>query len=267
MAPKNFHDGGEALHLQVSRGKTRGARAVHKFGKNDGINSSIETVWAAGGLHYHPTTAGTVDIVSTSAEDTAAGDGLAVLVVEGLDADYNEVSETVNLTGLTPVTTTTEFLRVNRAYGTDLGSGATIATNPQFSNLGAISATHNNLSPPNDAVLAIPPNVGQTQIALYTVPAGHTAHVYAFSASSGKETTGSGTNPVTTLRLLQRPDGTGEKAWRIMDEFILKDTVVQINYPFPICVPEKTDIEVRAFTTSDIDPVSAMFDILLIEDD
>lgn len=265
---KNFHDGGESLHLQVSRGKARGARAIHKFGKNDGINSSIETVWAAGGLHYHPATAGTVDIVSDSAEDTAAGDGLAVLVVEGLDADYNEVSETVNLTGLTPVTTTTSFLRVVRAYGTELGSGATIATNPQFSNLGTISATHNSLTPPNDAVLSIPPNVGQTQIALYTVPAGHTAHIYSFSASSGKETTGSGTNPVTTVRLLQRPKMEGSDcSWRIMDEFVLKDTAVQINYPFPICVPEKTDIEVRAFTTSDIVPVSAEFDILLIEDD
>jgi hypothetical protein len=115
--------------------------------------------------------------------------------------------------------------------------------------------------------LSIPPNVGQTQIALYTVPAGHTAHIYSFSASSGKETTGGGDNPVTTVRLLQRLDGTGTLAWRIMDEFVLKDTAIQINYPFPICVPEKTDIEVRAFTTSDIVPVSAMFDILLIEDD
>lgn len=264
---KNFHDGGESLHLQVSRGKARGARAVHKFGKNDGINSSIETVWAAGGLHYHPTTAGTVDIVSTSAEDAAAGDGLAVLVIEGLDVDYNEVSETVNLTGTSTVTTTTSFLRVVRAYGTNLGSGATISTNPQFSNLGTISATHNSLTAPNNGAFNIPPNVGQTQIALYTVPAGYTAHIYSFSASAGKQSLWNITHPVATVRLLQRPDGTGQLAWRIMDEFILKDTAVQINYPFPICVPEKTDIEVRAFTTSDTVPVSAEFDILLIEDD
>jgi hypothetical protein len=267
MAPKNFHDGGEALHLQVSRGKARGARFVHKFGKNDGINSSIETVWAAGGLHYNPTTAGTVDFVSSSAEDAVGGDGLAAIVVQGLDTNYVEVEESLTLTGLTTATTTTEFLRVNRTYGTDLGSGATIATNPQFSNLGNITGTHNNLTTPNDVVVYIPANVGQTQLALYTIPDGHTGYLYHFGASTGKESTGAGTNPVTTVRLLQRLSDGAPQSWRIMDEFILKDSIDEVDYPFPIEIPEHTDMEVRAFTSSETVPVSAHFDVLLLEND
>ena len=270
MAPKNFHDGGEALHLQISRGKSRGARFVHKFGKNDGINSSVETVWAAGGLHYQPETAGTVDFVSTSAEDAVGGDGVAVIVIEGLDANFVEVEETLTLTGLTPVPTTTEFLRVNRAYGTDLGPGATIATNPQFANLGDITGTHNNLTTPNDVVVHIPANVGQSQLALYTIPDGHTGYLYNFGASSGKESTGAGTNPVTTIRLLRRDvclDGSPQQSWRIMDEFILKDSIDEVDYPFPIEIPAKTDMEVRAFTSSESVPVSAHFDVLILEND
>lgn len=266
--PKIFHDGGESLNLQISRGKTRGARHIHKFGKNDGINSSIETVWAAGGLHYNPTTAGTVEIVSTSIEDVSTGDGLATMVIEGLDSNYDEISETIALDGTTPVTTVNSYLRVHRAYGTDLGSGATIATNPQFTNLGTISGTHANLINPNDTVIYIPPNVGQTQLGLYTVPRNHTAYIYEFATSAGKETVGSGTNPVATVRLLQRPNQPGTNcAWRIVDELIVKDTAIEIIYPIPLRVEELTDLEVRAFTTSDTIPVSCEFDFVLIEND
>jgi hypothetical protein len=250
--------------LLVSQGNTAGVRYVHKFGANSGINSNIETVWAHGGLHYNPTSAGTLEVVSDSAEDVGSGDGLATLVIQGLDANFNEIEETINLNGLTPVTTIQSFMRVHRAYGTLLGVGATIADNPQFSNLGTITVTSNTMIAPNNVLAAIPPTLGQTQLGLYTVPAGHSAHIYSFSASSGKEVSGAGANPVTSVHFLQRPADGAPQAWRLLDEFVIKDTAIQITYPFPVCIPEKTDIEVRAFTTSDVVPVSAEFDLLLV---
>ena len=48
-------------------------------------------------------TAQTIYCLSTSASDTTT------LTLEGLDANYDEISETVTLTGLTAVTTTNQF--------------------------------------------------------------------------------------------------------------------------------------------------------------
>ena len=41
----------EAWELNVSRGKVRGAFHVIKFGNNDDIDGSMESVWDAGGLY------------------------------------------------------------------------------------------------------------------------------------------------------------------------------------------------------------------------
>ena len=84
-----------------------------------GFNPDVDTagvpedVWPQGGLIQFPAVADTVDIVSDSVLDTAAGTGARTLLVEGVNDDFDEISEIVTLDGLTPVSTLQNFLYVN----------------------------------------------------------------------------------------------------------------------------------------------------------
>lgn len=132
-----------------------------------GYNSDVDTGTVpealtdlATGL-YWPTSASTLSIVSNSAQDTVGtGTGCWVLLIEGLDANWNELTEIVNLTGLTPVVTSNAYLRVNSLRAVFCGSGQT--------NAGLITATHG--ATPIEEVL---PSTSLSSSLKYSVPAGH----------------------------------------------------------------------------------------------
>ena len=113
-----------------------------------------------------PTVARAHALVSGSAADAAAGTGARTVRIYGLDADWNRQDEEVILDGVTPVNTVGSYLRVFRMRVTSAGAGGI--------NAGLITATA-----ATDATIsaAIAIGVGQTLMAVYSVPAGYTARV------------------------------------------------------------------------------------------
>jgi len=89
----------EPFELQVSRGQIAYHEFIHKFGYNPDIANSNETIWSQGGVYTYPTSASTMYISSSSTADTAAGTGARTATVSGLDANFDEISETVSLNG------------------------------------------------------------------------------------------------------------------------------------------------------------------------
>jgi len=85
----------EPFELQVSRGQIQGHRNVTVFGFNSDVDQTQVSVWPLQSLITFPSTALQMTVSSTSADDTAAGTGARTVVVQGLDANYNEVTETV----------------------------------------------------------------------------------------------------------------------------------------------------------------------------
>jgi hypothetical protein len=59
-----------------------------------------------------PTSATTLGIASTSTNDTAAGSGARILLITGLDENYDEITDVVALNGQTEVNSVLLFLRV-----------------------------------------------------------------------------------------------------------------------------------------------------------
>jgi hypothetical protein len=80
--------------LQVSRGLIDGHKRVFKFGYNGVIQNVEETIWDVGGLYTYPSSAVTMTATSSS----GATDENVQVTIQGLDASYNELSETVTLT-------------------------------------------------------------------------------------------------------------------------------------------------------------------------
>jgi hypothetical protein len=89
----------EPFELQVSRGQISYHKTNFKFGFNSDIDNSLETIWAEGGLYTYLSSASTLYISSSSTDDDVAGTGARTATVFGLDANYDEVSVTVDLDG------------------------------------------------------------------------------------------------------------------------------------------------------------------------
>ena len=109
-------------------------------------------LWPYKQLYPFPTTDVNLDIVSTSANDTLLGTGAITIIIKGIDTAFDDVTEVINLNGLTPVTTTNQFYRVNTAFVIAAGSLGVndgdihISNSSDASNLGCIQAGYGELS-------------------------------------------------------------------------------------------------------------------------
>jgi hypothetical protein len=156
-------------------------------------------------------------VVSDSASDTAV-----TMVISGLDAAFLPVTASVALTGTTPVVTTQVFLRIN--------SVTTSAGNA----VGNVTFTRGAT-----VIAKVSAGLGQTQMSVYTVPAGYTLFITYYQAD-GNTTTTSGAYMNTRLRQTKNPSGvvliTGQTTYL---------NNVQIPYGVPYEILEKTDLEIQ----------------------
>lgn len=154
--------------FQASLNKIPGL-TFHRFtGLNPDVDiiSLPEDIWESGGLFSFQATGQNLEIVSTSAADTAAGTGLRTVFVEGLNSLFMSQSETVSMSGLTAVPLVNQYLRINMMTGITAGSGVANAGDVTLRVAGA-GATQAFMGAGS----------GHAHRAIYTVSAGHTARV------------------------------------------------------------------------------------------
>jgi len=231
----------EPFELQVVRGQVENHKTVFKFGYNPDIDGAEETIWDVGGIYAYPGSA--VAMTVTTDAGTPANDNGVKVVVEGLDGDYNEVSEEVTLAGSGTATTTQTFFRVNRSYV----SGSQEPT-------GNLNITNGGTT---YARITIGEN--QTLMAMWTVPAGYTGFMDHVNIATGT----TNANQYITAQIVQRQlDG----VFRVMMKQTLgSGGVADFLLRYPILVPEKTDIEVRAVSSGSNNLVSANFSMVYIK--
>ena len=233
----------EPFELQVVRNQVENHKTVFKFGFNPDVNGTEETIWDVGGIYAYPGSA--VAMTVTTDAGTPANDNGVQVLVSGLDADYNEVSEEVTLAGSGTATTTQTFLRVNRAYV----SGSQAPTgNLNITNGGTTYAR-------------ITLGENQTLMALWTVPAGYTAFLDHVNIATGT----TNANQYVTAQIVQRQLG---GVFRVMMKQTLgSGGVADFIIRYPISVPEKTDLEVRAISSGSNNLISANFSMIYIKNE
>lgn len=245
----------EPWELQVSRGQVSWHKLIFKFGNNSDIDASLETVWSHGGLYSYPAAATVMTVSSSSANDTAAGTGARTVLVSGLDADYNEISETVTLNGQSAVSTTKSYLRMFRAYVVTAGSGET-AAGTIYVGTGTVTS-----GVPANVYAEIAHGENQTTMAVWTVPAGYTAYVTGgtFSAASNNAA-----QYVLGKFVIRTPGG----VFRTAADITVNSNVFRYDWEYPVAIPEKTDIEARAIALSGTNfYVTASFEAVYIKND
>lgn len=222
----------EDFNLQVARGQIQGHKTLFKFGNNPDSNGDLETVWSNSSLYVYPPSATAMKVSSTSANDTAAGTGARTIRVDGLNANYNEISEVVTLNGQTPVVTTNVFIRVFRSFVITAGSANTAAGTIYVGD-GVVTA-----GVPATVYAVIPLGENQTLMAMWTVPAGYTLYMSrgSFSAASNN------TAQYVLGKFMVRPFG---GVFRNAADVTANSNSIQYDFEVPLAIQEKSDIEAR----------------------
>jgi len=243
----------EDFALQTARGQVPGHKAFCQFGINTAVGTSNETVWIGSNTYTFPAAASVLKVSSSSASDTAASTGAQTVLIEGLNAAHEAVSETVSLNGQTAVNTTNSYLRVNKMIVLTAGSGGT--------SVGNIYAGTGDVTDGVPAVVVNQTGVlaNETESGFYTVPAGYTAFINMWTMSSGNTTADEWTR--FTLRI--RPFGGvfGIKA----QYHIAASGIYECKAAYPLPIPEKADLEILAATSDGSASVSTQLQITLVK--
>ena len=224
----------DEFDVAVAMGHIPNWEAVRKFGTNSTVGTSgFEDMWEPGTVRSLPAAAAVASVSSSSAADDGdpEGTGAHTLLVSGLDANYLEVSETVTLNGVSAVTTTQTFLRIDRAYITKVGSGGTNAGNISISVGGALQAY-------------ITAAEGQTAQAMYTVPANKLFVLTFYNVGIGRIAGSSDCNIEGQIRLWNAERGEYE-GWRAISNLYVYNGQEHQNTKSVTVLPPKADMRAQ----------------------
>ena len=224
------------FYLEVAKGNVVGHSLKVVRGHNGDIDIGTEDVWEAGGSITYLTSAETMEIASSDANDTSAGTGARTLLLEGVDGTGAYASETITLNGTTDVTSSNSYLRVN--FMTLQTAGTT------GYNVGNITATATTAATIQDEMDA---TEGVSQSSHHTVPLGKKCYIVKVEVNCAK-ISGGGGSPEVEFRGYSIPFG-GARL-QLFDKRL--DTSVtdelDISLPFPVEIAARSDIYFTAET-------------------
>jgi len=145
-----------------------GSDLINLWGRNQALATTLENLYEGSVLLDWPSVgdaAYKLQVISSSANDAAAGTGARTLRIGGLDADWLPYEETIALNGTTPVETVGSFRRVFYAEVVTAGSGFVNAGNLSVCKTGTTAGT-------THLWVLVPIGLNCSTSGLYTVPAG-----------------------------------------------------------------------------------------------
>lgn len=212
---------------------TSDAYCLSKFGRNPDIDTGDEDVTNIGGIYpgFPTGAAETIQVFSSSVNDTSAGTGMRTCTLFGLDGSYNFQTETFTLNGTTPVTSSTTWSRMFRLR---IGTAGSVGTNA-----GTITVRHSSTTA--NVFCAVPVGFGSTQLPLFTVPAGYTAYLLGYDVAINDTNSNN-----ATVGIWAREFG---KGYAILYPSNVSTAVPgrpRLDCPAPF--PEKTDLSIRVIS-------------------
>jgi hypothetical protein len=214
----------EPFDLQVARGQVDGHTGIEIFGYSPNIaNTATGPMWEgqtqSGGLYVYPSAAAPLVLVSDSATDNTTRS----VVIDGLGAGFVPLTETIALNGTSNVTTTNSFLRIN---------GMSMLNSTNTGNITAsISST---------VYAKISAGIGQTQMSIYTVPAGYTFYLSYIQYDAAIGFTSSAYMTGQEYNKFNAGTNSGLITVTHQTVFVQKQ---ETPFTAPVAHPEKTDMQ------------------------
>jgi hypothetical protein len=246
---------------------------ILKYGRLTMPTTAVEyDLWtgAASGFASYPwpTAPVTLEIASTSANDTLEGTGARKVTLEGLDANYVQQTEEIELNGQTPVAATGTYIRMHRAYVTEVGS---LESNEGSIWIADDTTTWTTGEPATDAykLANIAAGEGQTEMAIYTIPAGYCGY-FTTTTASMIATLNKSCALKYSVRAYNAASNNNYESWRNLGILGLSsagDSVETYIPDVPLRFGAKTDIKLSATTDFTGEDVNARFTMYLVEED
>jgi hypothetical protein len=239
------------FYMETAKGNT-GMSYVNKFGLNLDVDAA-EDVWLNGGTITWPTSAESLEIVSSSTNDDGdpAGTGARTVRIYGVDGSWAAQQEDVTLNGTTAVALANTYFRVNRMKVLTAGS---LTSNEGTLTLRVASAGATRLT--------IGAAQGQSLYAAWTLPTGTTGYIRSWYADllGGSP---AGVTVDMTLWVREAPDNNG--AWTNKERLglVLDGTsYFRHIYEPPIAITGPADIRIAANPSAANTLISAGFTLL-----
>jgi len=245
--------------MELASFGSNGLRAIHKFGFNSDVDTTTEPehVWDYGGDYTYSTTAAIDTISCSSVADTQ---NIAVI---GLDENWLEVTQVVTLDGQTKVTLPTPLIRVSRMV--NISNDQTDIAADLVGNCYLYEDTAISGGVPTDPAMirAMMQNGNnQTLMALYTIPANYTGYIVRWTAAIANKS-------ATKMEFVGRArDFGGVFTNQILGSVSdAGSSSVSNDFPIPIAISPKTDVDVLAYTDTNNSGIYITFDIMLVPAD
>jgi len=219
----------EPFDLQVSRGQIYGHNTISIFGYQSAVGNTKIPVWENATTYTYITSASTLTLASSSASD----DTSAKILISGLDSNYNQISETLAMNGVTGVTTVNSYFRINSLLMVSPGTG-------QTTNVGTIT-----LKQSSNIVAQINVGISKTQSTIFTVPAGYSFYLDLAEVNTSNSYTSSN---IVTYSVQAINNATGVKLQVLQQPFVSIYTANRSSDPF--VYTEKTDIQWQLVTST-----------------
>jgi len=222
---------------EVAKGKV----PKHQDYSGSGVNKDVDTgstpedIWLTGGVFVPPTTYRIHNIVSASANDTAAGTGARTVHVFGVTANGLE-NEVISMNGVTPVPTTKSYKDIYELHIDTCGAGNT--------NAGIITATA-----VTDATVTASIQVdglNTSRKAIRYIPTGYTGYLYDWNAGMEHATAGNSAG----VYLQTKYDG---EAWLSRGYHSLSNSGASYeieHFKTPLVLPADTWVKIQCTSVS-----------------
>ena len=233
----------EAFELQVARGMIAGHTLLNIFGYQPSVGTTFIPAWEQNTVYNFPAAPLNLLVYSSSASDVNCR-----IVISGLNASWQPITEVVILTnGTTGVLTTNQFIRVNSAFATDA-----VYANPVGNIIIGNAA--------KTAIYAeINVGIGRTQMSIYSVPDGYTFYLYRVDAYNNQ---GGGGNAYGLYRVSATDNTNGTT-------YVVLQSPFALNYNARRCIPfpytQKTDLQWQCAAASGTMPVGIIIEGILIK--
>lgn len=230
----------------IAKGNIANQTDFHMVGYNGDVDDVREDMWELGGSYVFPPAGGIqMKMVSSSANDTAAGTGARTVDIHYLDANYAEQTEMLTLNGITAVNTVaTNILRINDIHVMTTGTGLNSAGNLSLTNITG-TVTYGYISATNNALRQL----------IYTVPAGKDLYVTGMCVGTGS----SAGNRMAEFALRVTTSHANELTPDVFHHkaiVIVQDNAVHIPFEMPIKCMSQSDIKISV--KSDVAVASAL---------
>lgn len=225
--------------FDIARLNIAEATPVNLFGYNPVVGTGYETLWNVGGKYTVSTTEGVLSIVSS-----AAGDSSKRVLIQGVNAEFEAVSQVVTLDATdatTPVSSTVEFMRVNQVILLDGENAGNITISKGGATLGYIAIGE-----------------GISQACQYTVPKGYSLYIFRITMNSA---TANGNKYIRFRNVTQDENGRVLRVARATSA----TSQVQYDRQIPFRINEKTYFEFEAQSSSSDNEVAMFVECALLK--